>query len=162
MQKKFYLLFITAILMSLTACPPATQTKPTDKFVGSWASDSGDWFSLTSAGVFTCYNNGDETTDWAPVPNDVAYKGTVQSYDVSGDIVFINLKVADPSRSPWGLAVGEYARVALKSVSNTQCKMAIGTLGENYNHTSPTLQELKNSFTIENGAFGSFGDYTKK
>lgn len=166
MQKKFYLLFITAILMSLTACPGNTdKTIPALKsFYGSWASQEGDWFKLSSDNVFTCYNNGDETTDWVPVPNDVAYKGTVVSADVSGDYTFANIKIINPSRSPWGLAVGEYARVALQSVDSKQCKMATGSVGEypNNSMTASTLSELKTKFSFEAGAFTYFGDYTKK
>ena len=175
-SKLFALLGILAVFMMLIGCPTQGEekkeekkedaSKPTDKFVGSWASTYGDWFSLTSSGVFTCYNNGDETTDWSPIPNDIAYKGTVNSYDVSGDYVFLNLMVADPSRSPWAqMIVGKYARIVLKSVNSTQCNMAAATIGEYPNNTMSydTLDDLKRQFTIESGAFGAVNTvYTKK
>ena len=182
-SKLFALLGILAVFMMMIGCPTQGEekkeekkedaSKPTDKFVGSWASTYGDWFSLTSSGVFTCYNNGDETTDWNPVPNDIAYKGTIESYDVTGDYLLLNLKIVDPSRSPWGLglAIGMYGRVVLKSINDTQCNMATASIGHgNWNdpdyyaeQTDDTIDGLKNKFTIENGSFGAINSvYTKK
>ena len=174
MQKSKFLalLSILAVFMTLVACPPADNGKEENNsnqvqtieqlkpYVGKWYTaypypPYDDGFSISAENVLVYYNNGDPT-------NDIGYKGTVESVDVSGDYLFLNLKIVDPSRSPWGLAISSYTRVLLKSISSTQCQMTTACLPTSYDQTADTIANLKTKFTIETKAFDILGTYNKQ
>ena len=177
MQKSKFLalLGILAVFMTLVACPPPadnstpeTQTIASIKpYVGSWKSTSpysvppyDEWFAISSDNIFTYYSNGDPS-------NDINYKGTVKSADVSGDYIFLNIKVTGKDGMYANLLLNSYMRVALEKLSgNTSVGMSTGGFYD-YNTyyfdcTADTIDNLKTKFNLESGAYGSFGYYTKK
>lgn len=164
MEKKFLFLSVIIIVFSIivTGCAINEDNDEEEshltKFYGEWKSKSvapyDDWFKLSSdPDTFSYYNNGDPT-------NDLAFKGSVVSYDLSGDITFLNIKITD--KGSWNLTVDNYARVAIKYKNESSCDESLGTLLPDYKSILPTLEETKSQFTFENGAFGYFGTYYKK
>ena len=166
MEKKFLFLPVILIVFSIIVAGCAVNEDNGDeethltKYYGEWKSQSAapydDWFKLSSdPDTFSYYNNGDPT-------NDLAFKGSVVSYDLSGDITFLNIKITD--KGSWNLTVNNFARVAIRYKTTTSCDESTGTLGiwPNSYNVLPTLEEAKSQFTLENGAFGYFGTYFKK
>ncbi|HOJ63921.1 MAG TPA: hypothetical protein PLE45_05820 [Spirochaetota bacterium] len=164
MSKKIFILLILITLF--LACPPVEQntqtvSNPLEKFNGKWKSKNSsppydDWFELKiDDETFFYYNNGDPT-------NDLGYAGKIVSFDLSGDIYFLNLKITN--RGSWDLTTDWYARIYLQKTNSTIVKQAIGATGTypNIIMVKPTLGEAKQTFTIENNAYQYLGEYIAK
>jgi len=161
MSKRIILFILLILVFVFIACPPVeqnTQTvvNPLEKFVGKWKSKTSappydDWFEFKSdLQTFNYYNNGDPT-------NDLGYGGKVVSFDLSGDVYFLNLKITN--KGSWDLTTDWYARIYLKKVDSS-IKEAIGY--KSGFMAKPTIGEAKSFFTIENGAYQYVGEYIKK
>ncbi len=165
MSKKIVsFLFLLIFFTFFIACPPVEQNNqevmdPLENFFGKWKGETSsppydDWFEFKSNYDFYYYNNGDPT-------NDLGYAGKVVTFDLSGDIYFLNLKITN--RGSWDLTTDWYARIYLKK-DGPKVKEAIGVTGiyPNSIMVKPTINEARNNFTIENGAYQYIGTYIEK
>lgn len=166
MSKKNFVLFLSLFLIfSFIACPPVEQnnqtiSNPLENFIGKWKGKTSsppydDWFEFKSdCETFLYYNNGDPT-------NDLGYAGKVVSFDLSGDIYFLNLKITNGGS--WDLTTDWYARIYIRKIDSS-IKQAIGAVGTfpNIIMIKPTIGEAKQTFTIENNAYQYLGEYIKK
>lgn len=158
-------LFLLIFLFFFIACPPPvdqnmkTESNPLEKFFGKWRSNFlppyDDWFELKKEDqTFYYYNNGDPT-------NDLGYAGKIVSFDLSGDIYFLNLKITN--KGSWDLTQDWYSRIYLRKDSDVTVDQAIGVVGTYPNSiiAKETIGEARNTFTIENGAYQYLGKYHK-
>lgn len=126
----------------------------------TWTSSYGEVFTITSSNFVS--GNGDEG----------GYEGTIEGVveiDESSGTIFIKYTKAyekldtEPyyQYSTTSPDVGKYYAISYKDLTKTSISIS-GAYKQNGVTSTETLEEAKNTFTVENGYFSYYSECTKK
>ena len=158
----FYLLFVVLILFFLFNCrEPSTESSgsendPTPSLVGEWLSDYNELFIIAD----------DETPPmfYSQYAGTTSYAGEIIEHDnYSGKSGYISIQYTENSTDP--SVVGKFYRIHWEALTLSACKISgayRADLAGSAQYSADTLEDAKNNFTVENGAFLGGSDCNKQ
>ena len=145
---------LAACLVLLSGCELATSSAD-GALTGYWTSVYGDGFELsgnTLAGFrYVQYDDADRN---------VSFAGTVvNNPDFDASTGYIIILVTDPGS--WAKTEGSYYAVHWKNLSGSLVASASAfKYGGTYNNGMTTIDGALAEYTVENGYYGYYGEYT--
>ena len=147
-----------ALISGLAGCDLLGPDGDTVDVVDYWKSDFGDGFEIKlESGSWTLYQYTDDSKT-------VAFAGEIVGDPVyDADAAYITLKITQSGQ--YDKAEGEYYRIRYKELSEDTVKEAAAyntNSAEGVNDGVPTLAEAQSEYTVENGYFDLYGEYTRQ